>query len=77
MTYEIVSAVAGAEEFTAGAVATYTVPLIIFVRDSGSAKLTASDAESAMPVQEQDRLPPSSARINLKRFIEQPRNPAP
>ena len=77
MTYEIVTAIAGAEEFTAGAVATYTVPLIIFVRDSGSAKLTASDAESAMPVQEQGSLPPSSARINLKRFIEQPRNPAP
>jgi len=77
MTYEIVTAIAGSEEFTSRAVATYTVPLIIFVRDSGSAKLTASDAESAMPVQEQDRLPPSSARINLKRFIEQPRNPAP
>ena len=77
MTYEIVTAIAGSEEFTAGAVATYTVPLIIFVRDSGSAKLTASDAESAMPVQEQGSLPPSSARINLKRFIEQPRNPAP
>ena len=77
MTYEIVTAITGFPEAGVSVAATYTVPLIIFVRDSGSAKLTASDTESAMPVQEQGSLPPSSARINLKRFIEQPRNPAP
>ena len=58
---------------------TYTVPLTIFVSEnsSGSAKLTVGDAESAMPVQEQGSLPPSSTWINLKRYSEEPRNSSP
>ena len=74
VTYQILKG-----RFSNSVKGTYTVPLTIFVSEnsSGSAKLTVGDAESAMPVQEQGSLPPSSTWINLKRYSEEPRNSSP